>query len=186
MNPSSIKPMMKLNNKKALTFAELLIAMALAVTLIGSTLGAFMLVKQVSAKSIVETSLQRDADLIIMKIIKGKRESGIMFRLSEAVSYSIPAISELHFVGTDGIERWYHLNSGSTSVLYHHPGFTAQEEVIYTAPQGATITLRFWTPSGTVYSGISVGIDVAVSKTLQGKNLSGSVTTMINIRNHPS
>ena len=161
-------------------------AAALVAILISSTLGAFMLVKQVSANSIAETGLQRDADMIIREIIKGRKEGTVWYRLSEAVSYSIPAISELRFTGTDDVERFYHLNSGSTSVLYSHPGFTSTQEVIYTAPQGATITLRFWTPSGSVYSGVSVGVDVAVSRVIQGKTITGSVTTMINIRNHPA
>lgn len=184
MNPSSIKFMMRLKNRKAHTLAELLIASVIVVLLTGSTLGAFIFVKQISATSIAQANLQRDANVIMKKITKGGRESGGIFRLSEAVSYSITGISELHFVGTDGIERWYYLNDTGTSVLYHHPGFSSQDEVIYTAPQGASITLRFWQPSGGIFTNIDVGIDVAVSQSILGKNISGSVTTIVNIRNH--
>ena len=181
--------MMKLENRKAQSLIELLISSALVITLISSTLGAFILVKRVFIRDIVEANLQRDANVIMKKLIKGEREAGGIFRLSEASSYNITTngatgVTELHFFGTDDIERWYYLNSAGTSILYHHPGFTNPEEVIYAAPQGATITLRFWTPPGSMFTNIAIGIDVAVSQTMFGKKISGSVTTIVNIRNH--
>ena len=185
MNPSSIKFIrLKLKNRKAQTLVELLITSVLVIILISSALGAFMLVKQIYSTSIAQANLQRDANIIMRKIIKGERESGGIFRLSEAVTYSIKSIGELHFVGTDNTERWYYLNNTGTSILYHHPGFAVQDEVIYTAPPGAVITLRFWPPSGSVFTNIDVGIDVAVSQNILGKNISGSVTTIVNLRNH--
>ena len=183
---------MKSNHKKAQTLAELLITSVLVIILIGSALGAFILIKQVFVRDIAAANFQRDANVIMKKIIKGEPESGGIFRLSEAVSYnlkinSITGLTELHFVGTDGIERWYCLSSDSTGVWisYHHPGwFTQNGEKIYKVPPGAKATLRFWLPSGSVFTNIDVGIDVAVSQNILGKNLSGSTTTIVNIRNH--
>ena len=181
--------MLMLKNRKAQTLTELLISSALIITLISSTLGAFILVKQVFVRDIVAANLQRDANVIMKKLIKGEREAGGIFRLSEAVSYHIPdpnKISELHFMSLppDTNERRYYLNAAGTSILYHHPGFPVNDEVIYTAPQGAAIKLRFWTPPGSMFTNIAVGIDVAVSQNMSGKNVSGSVTTIVNIRNH--
>ena len=104
----------------------------------------------------------------------------------EAVSYQIVTTSELHFVGTDGIERRYYLNPAGTSLLYNHP--TAKgtvDEVIYTAPAGNTLALRFWVLAGTPYTNVTLGIDVGLSQNVSGRTVSGSTTTMINIRNHP-
>jgi hypothetical protein len=183
--------MAQLKNRKAQSLTELLVSSALVITLISSTLGAFILVKQVFVRDIVEANLQRDANVIMKKLIKGEREAGVIFRLSEAVSYSIvingmTGVTELHFMSPspDTNDRWYYLNAAGTSVLYHHPGFPVNDEVIYTAPQGAVITLRFWTPPGSMFTNIAVGIDVAVSQNMSGKNVSGSVTTIVNIRNH--
>ena len=178
---------MKSNNKKAQTLVELLITSVLVVILMSSALGAFILVKQVFVRDIAAANFQRGANVIMGKIIKGEPESGVIFRLSEAVSYSIPSIAELHFVGTDTIERWYCLTSDSngTYLSYYHPGwFNGLGEKIYTIPPGATITLRFRYLTGSIFTNIDVGIDVALSQNILGKNISGSATTVVNIRNH--
>ena len=184
MNLNSIKYMMT-SDSKSQTVPELIISAALIVVLFAATLSAFVFVKQMYVSSISQGNIQQDANLILSKIIKGGPEPGGLFRLSEAVSYRIQSISELHYNGTDGVERWIALSNGGTSIIYHHPTSTGtRDEVIYTAPQGAIITLRFWMPTGDVYQNINVGIDVAISQYIFGRNISGSATTIINIRNH--
>jgi len=178
-----------MKSKIAHTLTEFLITFALVIILITSTVGAFVLIKHIFASDTMAANLQRDANLIMEKILKGKRESTGIFRLSEAFTYRIVSISELHFTGTDGIERWFRLGNTSTSVIYHHPTAAGTtDETIYTAPSGATITLRFSIPVGPQYSGVVVGIDVAI---LQNKNISGAIKTVsssastyVNIRNH--
>jgi len=56
--------------------------------------------------------------------------------------------------------------------------------VIYTAPVGNTLALRFWVLAGTPYANATLGIDVGLSQNVSGRTVSGSATTMINIRNH--
>lgn len=187
----------RFNNIKAFTVVELLISSTITVILITSVFGAFVLAKQIYVSSIAQANLQRDAAIILEKIIRGEKEPGGTFRLSEAMAYNIASLSKLEFNGTDNPPpqaptRWYYLNNAATSILYHHPtaGGT-REEVIYTAPQGGGIVLRFWphpvsSPADSVYTGVVVGIDVAVSSNLFGKTIVGSATTMINIRNHSS
>lgn len=104
----------------------------------------------------------------------------------------------------DATARWYYLNSTSSSVCYHHPWIGTSsvacqtDEIIYTAPPGATITLRFSpavvgspaTPSSKV-----IEIDVALrlnlssatqiaNNRLKFNNGSGSASTFVLLRNH--
>jgi hypothetical protein len=89
--------------------------------------------------------------------------------------------STLDFAGTDGVTRRYFVNNAGDSLMYHHPTAAGtQDELIYKAPTGTTLTLLFWT--GT--ANITVGINVGLAKTVNGRNVVGSATTMINIRNH--
>ena len=183
---------MQINKRKAQTLTELLITGALAIILIGSTIGAFLLANRVYISSIAQSQLQKDANMALEKMIKGKAEGSSIFRLSEATKFTIPKISELHFWGTDNVERWYYLNNTGMAILYSHPGHTGSgSDVIYTAPKGASIALRFWPhpvtiPPGDVYTNIDVCLGVTISQNLLGKNIGGSVTTMVNIRNHPT
>ena len=177
---------MKRTHEKGFTLAEILVVVAITAMTVGVLTSAFIVYQQTAAKATVEQSLQQISNVIINKIIKGSSEPGGTFRLSEAVSYQIVTTSELHFVGTDGIERRYYLNPAGTSLLYNHP--TAKgtvDEVIYTAPAGNTLALRFWVLAGTPYTNVTLGIDVGLSQNVSGRTVSGSTTTMINIRNHP-
>ena len=169
---------------------ELMVAVFIAVILIGIATSAYILVQRAYSVDSAGSWLQNSANAVLTKIIKGETEPGGVFRLSEATSYNIVSISELHFTGTDGTERWFRLDNTSTSVIYHYPTSAGTtDETIYTAPSGATITLRFSTPVGPQYSGVVVGIDVAIfqNQSISGaiKTVSGSASTYVNIRNHP-
>lgn len=183
--------MNRFNNRKAHTLIEIMFACVITVILTTSTLGAFILTKQIYVSSIAQSNFQKDADIIVENIIKGKREPGTSYQgrycISEAVSctYNPQNVSELHFAGIDGVDRWYRLNDSGTSILYHHPGISGtQDEVIYTAPQGASLTLRFWQFPGEAYDKVATCVYVAISQNMFGKNISGSATTMVTIRNH--
>lgn len=93
----------------------------------------------------------------------------------------------------DTTARWYYLNSTGTAVIYHHPAGagTTVEEVLYTAPAGSIITLRF-PPASVVTNQASVlEIDVAIVKntpagtTNNAVTVSGSASTFVLLRNHP-
>ncbi len=170
-----------------MTIVELLAALSISVLLVGSVLGTLVTSKHFYATNVMGQTLQRDANLLLTKILKGKTEPTGTFRLAEAETYTLTSISELHFTCTDGIERWYRLSSDGTQVIYHHPTSAGeQDEVIYTAPAGRTITLRFWMPAGSSFENIGIGIDVGLSQAVRGVTVTGSVTTMTNIRNHSS
>ena len=175
----------RLWDKKGFTFLELVIAVSLSVMLTGVTLAALTSSRQICTTVSADQDLQQTANVIMNKIIKGSSESGVTYRLSEAKSYTIVTISELRFTGIDSVERRYFLSNAGTELRYRHPmvGITT-DELIYRAPTGTTLTLRFWPLAGSNYTNITVGIDVGLSKTVNGRNVVGSATTMINIRNH--
>ena len=173
------------SDEKGFTLAELLVAVGMSAMLTGLIFVALISSRQLCTSVTADQDLQQTANVIMNKIIKGGSEPGGIFRLSEATSYTIASISELHFVGTDGIERRYFLNNTGTSLVYRHPTAAGtQDEVLYTAPTRTTLTLRFWPLAGSTYTNITVGIDVGLAKTVNGRSVVGSVTTMINIRNH--
>jgi prepilin-type N-terminal cleavage/methylation domain-containing protein len=173
----------KRGNKKGFTLVELLIATGLSAIFTALLLAALTTSRQFCDRITADQDLQQVANVIMNKIIKGANEPGGVYRLSEATSYTTPGISELRFTGTDGIERRYFITG--SSLFYRHPTTAGTvDEVLYTAPAGTSLTLRFWTLSGSNYTNITVGIDVGLSKTINGKAVVGSATTMINIRNH--
>lgn len=171
--------------KRGFTLVELLFATALSAVLTGLLIAAFMSSSQVCTTVTKDQDLQQTANVIMNKIIKGASESGVIYRLSEAKSYTIASISDLHFVGIDGVDRRYFLSNAGNELWYTHPGGgVAGSDLIYRAPTGTTLTLRFWPLAGAAYTNITVGIDVGLAKAVNGRNVVGSVTTMINIRNH--
>lgn len=90
------------------------------------------------------------------------------------------------------VPRWYYLNSTGTSIIYHHPkaGGGTIDETIYTAPRGATLSLRF-SPAAVGVPLNVIEIDVALTKNLAAnitnKKLatSGAASTYVLLRNHP-
>ena len=185
MSRRLIKYTLRDTDNKAFTLAEILVAMVIAVFLIGVVVNFYILTSRTNSTGINRQWLQNDANTILTKIIEGKLEPGGVFRLCEAVSYNVVSISELHFTGTDSLERWFRLNSSSTSLIYHHPTASGNvDETIYTAPAGAAITLRFSIPLGAQYTGVVVGIDAVLTKNISGRMVSGSASTYVNIRNH--
>ena len=175
----------KSSDEKGFTLVELLVAISLSALFTGFLFAALISSRQICISSTANQELQQNANVIMNKIIKGGSEPGGIFRLSEAISYTIANISELHFIGIDGIERRYFLNNAGKSLMYRHPTAAGtQDEVLYVAPTGTTLTLRFWTLAGSAYTNITVGIDVGLARVVNGRNVTGSATTMINIRNH--
>jgi prepilin-type N-terminal cleavage/methylation domain-containing protein len=171
------------SNEKGFTLAELLVAIGLSALFTGFVFAALISSRQICTSNTANQELQQTTNVVMNKIIKGGLEPGGIFRLSEATSYTIASINDLHFFGTDGNERRY-FQTGA-SLMYRHPTANGtQDETLYTAPTGTTLTLRFWTLAGSSYTNIAVGIDVGLARVVNGRNASGSATTMINIRNH--
>jgi type II secretory pathway pseudopilin PulG len=168
--------------ERGFTLVEVVVGAGLSVLLTGLILAALTSSRQICTSISANQDLQQTANVIMNKIIKGSKEPGGIFRLSEATSYAVQNLgSELDFTGTDGITRKYLLNNAGDSLIYHHPTAAGTtDELIYKAPKGTTLTSGFWIAS----ANITVGINVGLAKTVNGKNVVGSATTMINIRNH--
>lgn len=167
MSRHLIKPM----NSKAYALLEILFAAVFAALLMGMVVYFYTLSKRTYTTGVSRQWLQDSANIVLAKIIHGK------FHLSEAQTYHVPSLSELHFTALGELtERSYRLNGSATSVIYNSG---SGEEVIYTAPPGATITLRFSQP----YSGMTIGIDVAIIQNISGMTVSGSASTYVPIRN---
>ncbi len=182
MNCFSENRRRRLGDKRGFTFVELLVAIGLSALLTALILAALISSKQICASVTADQDLQQTANVIMNKIIKGASENGITFRLSEATSYTVASLNSLYFVGIDCVERRYFLNNTGRELWYRHPvaGVTSNE-LIYRAPTGTTLALRFW--AGDAFT---VGIAVGLAKSVNGRNVVGSATTVINIRNHPT
>ena len=173
------------NKSKGFTYAEVLVALSISLLLFAALLGLFITAKQFYAVNMLAQDLQRDANKVIAKIIKGKIEPGGIYRLSEATRYNQVSVSELEFWGQDDVKRWIKLSADGRSVIYHHPTTNGdQDEVLYTVPPNTAITLQFWVPAGALYQGTNIGIDVGLSQSLRDRNFNGSASTLLNIRNH--
>lgn len=172
-------------HRQGFTLVEVILALGISTLLITSVLGVFVTSKKFYTTNMAGQNLQRNANLLMNKMIKGKLEPGGTFRLSEAVSYTLVSVSELRFIGTDGLERRYFVSADGASLMYRHPTASGvQDEALYTAPAGTTLTVRFWIPAGSSYMNRNVGIDVGFSQTSVGMALSGCTSTLVNIRNH--
>ena len=214
-------------DKKGHTLIELLFASVIIVLLIASVLGCQIFADRIYQTNIIRENLQRDACIVMNKIINGGHETsnpdaGIV-RLNEAMTYSftkhIPPLGSevlaspyfnpfiyfniLSNIPSDSSKnpyaRWFCLNNTNTSIIYHHPtNAGAVDEVIYTAPAGATITLEFFIVApytifypglnpavdNNVYQNVSMGIFVQIGQTVQNKYVFGQESAFINIRNH--
>lgn len=172
-------------NKNGFTLIETLMATVFTVLLVMVVVNFYNVSRVAYVTGVAGQTFQDGVHVMLSQIIQGKTEPGGVFRLSEATSYSIVNISELHFWGTDNVERWYRLNNTSTQLIYHHPTASgAVDEVIYTAPAGATITLRFSVPAVANYASSVVGVDIALSQTINGRVVTGSSSTIVHLRNH--
>ena len=161
---------------------ELLIASALLIVLLTTALTGFVLVKKVFATNLAQVALQRDAAVIMARIIEGKGSTGGV-RLCEAKSVTFYSdTTKLTFVGTDGINRTYSLGSNSTKVLYTDTN--GAQNTIYTAPQGATVGLTFGTLN--VGAPLCVSIYVGIYRVIGGKTVLGAVYSSTYLRNHPA
>ena len=181
LKPRKARPL----GEKGFTLVELLVVTGLSAVFTGLILAALISSRQVCTSVTADQDLQQTANMVLNKIIKGGSETGGTFRLSEATSYTIATISELHFVGTDGTERRYFLDNTGKALWYRHPGAGGTvDELIYRAPAATTLTLRFWPVAGASYTNVTIGIDFGLSKLVNGRTIAGSASTLINIRNH--
>lgn len=181
----SIKRLPRSRDKRGFTLLELVVAIGLSTLLTGALLAALTSSRQLCTSIAADQDLQQTANVLMDKIIKGEAEAGVTYRLSEATVYSVVTLSELDFkdIG-DASWRAYFLTLSNTGneLWYRRPiAGVAAVELLYKAPAGTTFTLRFWNSDNA-----TVGINVALSRTVNGRVVVGSATTMINIRNHLS
>lgn len=179
-----------MHNRRSYTLTETLVASVIIIMLITSTLGCFLLIKNLYRSSAVEYSLQRDVNAIMDRIIRGRKEAGGRFGLRSALSYTlpvtIPAGSDISFVHTDGGTRRYFLNGNI--IAYISPTQSPNQQNIYMAPSGAALTLTFWEAAPLdplLTDPETIGVYVALSRQIDGKTFSGSAVTYVNLRNVP-
>lgn len=175
--------MLILYNKKAFSLTELLTVSALLIVLFTTALIGFVLVKNVFATNIAQATLQRDATVILNKIIEGKGVSnGIS--LSEAVSVTFYSdTSKITFTGTDGvIKRTYYVSGDGVSLLYSDTN--GAHNIMYTVPRGAVVGLTFGTLN--VGAPLCVSVYVSVSQVINGKTVLGALESSVYLRNHPA
>ncbi|MFA5146465.1 MAG: type II secretion system protein [Candidatus Omnitrophota bacterium] len=175
-----------MRNKSAFSTIEVLVSTVIVTLIFASTIGAFMLVKGVFRDKEAEINLQQNVNTIAARIIRGHPEQGSIVGLRSAVSFTIPVVtpagSRIQYTGTDDNVRSYFLNGNS--IIYASPTQSPNQQTIYTAPPGSSVTLRFWEPAG-VTDNETVGIYIAVSRQIGNRTISGSLSTYINLRNVP-
>ena len=169
-----------LSNKKAFSLTELMITSVLLIVLFATALTGFILTKNIFAVDIAKATFQRDAEVVMNKMIEGKGDpSGI--RLSETASVTFYSdAGKLTFIGTDGIPRTYSLTNNGTSLQYSEQN--GLQKIMYTAPQGALIGLTF-SPVD-LNPTLCVCIYVSISQVINGKTVLGSLESSIYLRNH--
>jgi len=197
-----------LMNHKAFTLVELLAAIGFSVLLMSAVFGFYNASSQVYSSGIISQNLQDGAVLVLKKIMEGSQESGIVYRLATASSYYIPNgnFSQLYFCQdnsllnpcgpADTTARWYTLDPTQTSLLYYHPTSNPLGyDVIYTAPPGSTLTLRFSppplpAPPEVGNQAVDVVIDVTLTQnvpegtTNNAVAATGTASTYVLLRNH--
>jgi hypothetical protein len=192
-------------NNKAFSLVELMMAVAFSVLLMTGVYGFYNIASQTYTSGVNGQTLQDGVNIVLSKIIEGKTESNVVYRLSTAVSYMIPngSTGDLYYcqvspcTSIDPTARRYYLNTtldakGATiyQVTYHHPkgDGTIVDDNIYTAPNGSILTLRF-SPASVSTPFNVVEIDVALkqnlSQTANSRTISGTASTFVLLRNHP-
>jgi len=191
-------------DQKGFSFVELMMAVGFTLILMAGVYGFYNSSGQIYSSGIAGQTLQDGANTVIRKIIDGQVEADkITYRLATSASYFIPDgnPSQLYFCQdnsltnpcspADTTARWYNLDPTNTSLRYYHP--TANPlgyDVLYTAPAGSTLTLRFAPPTpppppAVGYQASVVQIDVALIQNLNNKvAASGTATTYVLLRNH--
>lgn len=195
-------------NHNAFTLIESTMAIGFTVLLMAAVYGFYNTSAQVYSTGIIGQTLQDGANTVIRKIIEGQTEAGITYSLATSASYYIPTGNSnvLYFCQdnsltnpcspSDTTARWYALDPSRTSLRYYHP--TANfigYDVIYTAPTGTTLTLRFAPPplpkppevgNQAVEVEISVVLTQNVSAETTNNKVAASGTAITNVllRNH--
>lgn len=171
----------------------MLIAVSFTVFLMMGVFGFYDVASQSYNSGISGQNYQDGANIIINKITKGDKESGVIYRIDTGQSYLIPngvapalytcggaaqtspcnatwVSSELYYcqdtpcTTSDSTARWYYLNSTGTAVYYHYPGEPNNlDTIIYSAPPKSSIALRF--VSATASTNV-VRIDAALTANL--------------------
>ena len=167
-------------NRKAYTLTEIMVVFVLTVIFITSVMGIFVMVKSMYVNSIANQELQRDVNKVVGRIVKGLGENVTRYGLRAGASYTIPAVTEINFIGIDNITRKYYLAPGG--IVYESPTETPNTQVLYAPPANSVLTLRFWKPAGFL-DNETVGIYMSVTKQTSGRTASGSLTTYVNLRN---
>ena len=173
-----------MKNRLAFTISEVLIAAFIMAMLFVGTIGVYMFIERAFGTKTAELALQQDVNNIVSKIIRGYKEGGNIVGLRSAASFTLPVVTpagnRIQYVGSDGWTRSYFL-SGNT-IQYTSPTQWPNQNTVYTARSGSSITLRFWEPSG---SGDheTIGIYLGILRSSGGRVISGSASTYINIRN---
>ena len=175
-------------NKRAQTLTEILITAVITVIFFTSAIGVFAVSKAFYSSSMAGQELQRSANWIMTKIVKGQEEGGTRYGLRSAQSFTTPItpVTEIDFKDTDGNTRKYYLSFGS--IVYESPTQVPNVRIIYTPPVNSAVTLRFWEPTDSGGRALYmdheiVTIYVGITRNISGRIISGSLQTSVNVRN---
>jgi len=102
-------------NNQAFTFVELMMAVAFSVLLLTGVYSFYDVSSQSYSSGISGQTLQDGTNIILSKIIEGKIESGVVYRLATSVSYMVPNGSTNSLYTCGGAPQIAPCNTGNTS-----------------------------------------------------------------------
>jgi hypothetical protein len=165
-------------------------------------LGFFNASRQDYTSGISGQALEDGANLVLKKITEGVLEpNGTLYRLATSAAYYIPngTLNTLYYCQdnpqtyacgpADVTVRRFTVDATSTKLLYYYS--SSAYKMIYTAPTGTTLTLRFSPASVATNTSYVLEIDVALNTKLSAKitnsrlATSGTASTFVLLRNHP-
>ena len=173
------------------TVMEIVISCAIFLMMTLSYVEASILLRDACYGSMVAQELQRDANIIMGYIVKnGPGEDPYPckgLRSADSYTYLNPP-SGISFTNVFYGTRKYYYDKGDNSIKYYSPTVSPHERTLYKAPPGTTISLLFspiapFAPRTPTADIETVGIYIALSRTVNGKTYRGSLSTYVNLGN---
>lgn len=177
--------MKRMKNGAGFTLMELVISITISAVVVFAILSVITFTTTRLSASGIERDLQIDMNILAGQITDGVFDSAFAggatdFGLRGAASYSIISSSQVNFTDTIGNTRSFTAVNGANGTLtYTSPTNNPVSSVIYRAPAGSVLNVVF---SNGATNKI-VDVTVSVTRTFNGKLLTGSVATSVYLRN---
>lgn len=161
------------------TLIEIVVSVLMSTLVLLALSTIFVYTLSVSNAAAVERDLQMDMNTLARRIADGRPDPvDNEWGLRGGVTFDIPPADPSQISFTDaGLNVRRFLRVGNT-LQYESPLPVLNRTVVYSAPPGAVFNIVF-----TRITGRLVGINMSVTRVLDGRPLAGSVETTVYLRN---